>query len=241
LLRGLSSSSRSYYNSNHPNWQGLFPTSTTATLPKFKQNYRGRAILGQPSPFANSPADRWGLAKALRPSHSLAGDLRATGPIPRHLLPGGQLDPGGPNHRADSPESAPPRQCGACAGEGYLSLPLKCRCPKPPLPIRVSKSCGDGINPTHAGWSITPSTFRRRCASCGTRPRKTAAIARAPLPRTGRNLPNPKACAKSPLAKRGVNRAIPVARSNPATGPSISRFTRVWSVRVARTSPGNPP
>ena len=30
---------------------------------------RGRATLGQPPPVANRAADRWGLAKALRPSH----------------------------------------------------------------------------------------------------------------------------------------------------------------------------
>jgi len=69
------------------------------------------------------------VAKTLRPSDSFAGDLRAAGQIPRHLLPGGQLDPGRPDHRTHTPEQAPPGQCGACAGQRHLSLSVNFLCP----------------------------------------------------------------------------------------------------------------
>src|ERR1035437_7178012 len=74
-----------------------------------------RSAPGQPYSCANCPAHRCRLAKALPPRHSPAGNLRATGPIPGHLLPGGQLDSGGSNYRPDASESAPAGQLGSCS------------------------------------------------------------------------------------------------------------------------------
>ena len=58
-------------------------------LPFFNFALGECASFGQPHSFCNRPAHCCRLASALPPSALPAGDLRATGPFPGHLLPGG--------------------------------------------------------------------------------------------------------------------------------------------------------
>src|ERR1035437_6937411 len=197
------------------------------------------APFGQPYSGANCPAHRGRLAKALPPRPSPAGNLRATGPIPGHLLPGGQLDSGGSNYRSDAPESAPAGQLGSCSPQGHLPLSFSERCAPRTLSLRAGRSSGIGAKPTWTNWWTTPWSYSRRLVVCATPPLRTAATVRARLPRTGQKRPSPRVCAASPDAPPAVNLATPVAPFNPALTPSTSRFIPCASANAAKTFPRN--
>ncbi len=78
--------------------------------PVFDFALGGRAGTGQPHFGPSGPAHRGGLAGALRPSGGPVGDVCGTGPVPRQLLSGGQLDWHGSDARAHPAGSPAPLQ-----------------------------------------------------------------------------------------------------------------------------------